>query len=291
MSLRLEMLQVARLAPAVLGEAVKLVESFIRAKQNADGGFCDREGASDLYYTVFAIDGLTALQAELPCESIVGYLQGFGTGDGLDFVHRCCLARVWSAMPELGVDVGEVLAGLEAYRTEDGGYNQKPAARAGSAYGCLLAYGAYADHSLQPPGVSRFGDCLDRLRTPDGAWGNEPGMSEGTATASAAAVTLARNLRQPIPDGLGEWLLGCAHADGGFRAFPAAPMPDLLSTAVVLHALDGLQVEFAGFKERCLDFVDSLWVNEGGFHGHWADEVLDLEYTYYGLLALGHLSL
>jgi hypothetical protein len=68
-------------------------------------------------------------------------------------------------------------------------------------------------------------------------------------------------------------------------------MPDLLSTAVVLHALDGLQVDFTPLKEACLDFVDSLWVNEGGFHGHWADDELDLEYTYYGLLALGHLSL
>jgi hypothetical protein len=47
----------------------------------------------------------------------------------------------------------------------------------------------------------------------------------------------------------------------------------------------------AGQKERCLDFVDSLWSAEGGFHGHWADDHLDAEYTYYGLLALGHLSL
>lgn len=29
----------------------------------------------------------------------------------------------------------------------------------------------------------------------------------------------------------------------------------------------------------------------GGFHGHWADDHLDVEYTSYALLALGHLSL
>jgi hypothetical protein len=44
-------------------------------------------------------------------------------------------------------------------------------------------------------------------------------------------------------------------------------------------------------RERCLDFVDSVWNAEGGFHGHWADDHLDAEYTFYGLLALGHLSL
>jgi hypothetical protein len=44
-------------------------------------------------------------------------------------------------------------------------------------------------------------------------------------------------------------------------------------------------------KEPCLDFIDSLWSAAGGFHGNWADDTLDPEYTYYGLLALGHLAL
>ena len=43
-------------------------------------------------------------------------------------------------------------------------------------------------------------------------------------------------------------------------------------------------------KERALDFVDTLWYAAGGFYGHWADEDLDVEYTFYALLALGHLS-
>ena len=43
-------------------------------------------------------------------------------------------------------------------------------------------------------------------------------------------------------------------------------------------------------QERCLDFLDTLWSADGGFHGHWADDHLDAEYTFYGLLALGHLS-
>jgi len=43
-------------------------------------------------------------------------------------------------------------------------------------------------------------------------------------------------------------------------------------------------------REPCLDFIDSLWVNRGGFYGTWDDDALDTEYTYYGLLALGHLA-
>ncbi len=291
MSLRLEMLQVARLAPSVLGaEASALVEGFIRSKAAPDGGFVDRDGGSDLYYTSFAVDGLSALQAALPTEDLLAYLRGFAGGEGLDFVHRCCLARVWSAMPEKPADLAAILAGVEAFRAGDGGYSQTEGDEDGTAYACFLAYGAYSDHGVEVPDREGLGRCLDRLRTPDGGWSNEPGAPAGMGPAAAAAVALSRNLRRPIPEGAGEFLLGCAHPEGGFRAFEAAPMPDLLSTAVVLHALDGLQVDYAALKEPGLDFIDSLWVNEGGFHGHWADEELDLEYTYYGLLALGHLS-
>jgi hypothetical protein len=68
-------------------------------------------------------------------------------------------------------------------------------------------------------------------------------------------------------------------------------MPDLLSTATALHALAILQVPLAPIHDSCLDFIDTLWTNRGGFYGSWADDTLDCEYTYYGLLALGHLTL
>ncbi|PYK02665.1 MAG: hypothetical protein DME23_01180, partial [Verrucomicrobia bacterium] len=99
-----------------------------------------------------------------------------------------------------------------------------------------------------------------------------------------------RNLSLPVNPSVAGWLLARCHSAGGFLAAPNAPMPDLLSTATALHALAGMQVSFEQVKEKCLDFIDTLWTNEGAFHGHWGDEHLDCEYTFYGLLALGHLS-
>ena len=78
---------------------------------------------------------------------------------------------------------------------------------------------------------------------------------------------------------------------GGFLAGDSVPIPDLLSTATSLHALAGSDVSFEHLKESTLDFLDSLWSSKGGFYGNWSEDVLDCEYTYYGLLALGHLSL
>jgi prenyltransferase beta subunit len=108
---------------------------------------------------------------------------------------------------------------------------------------------------------------------------------------TAAAVTVLRHLGETPERDTGMWLLDRCHANGGFFASPSTPVPDLLSTATALHALSALHVPIAGLREPCLDFVDSLWTNRGGFFGTWADDDVDCEYTYYALLALGHLSL
>ena len=67
-------------------------------------------------------------------------------------------------------------------------------------------------------------------------------------------------------------------------------MPDLLSTATALHALAGEHVPFGHLKESTLDFIDTLWTGKA-FCGTWADDEPDSEYTWYALLAMGHLSL
>lgn len=292
MSIRLEMLQVARLATQVLGESAALIEAFVRSKLNADGGFADRNGESDLYYTSFAIDALTALQVPVPEDDLRRYLESFGAGDDLDFVHLCCLSRCWSALERNHASVAPTLEKLETFRTADGGYNQSPDAETGSAYGCFLAYGAYADHGLTNPRPEGISASLTSLLNEElGGWANETTIPVANIPATAAAITIYRNLRMPIPSKTPQWMLESLHPQGGFAPFPCAPMPDLLSTAVALHALDGLQAPIEPIRESCLDFIDTLWTAEGGFYGTWDEEVLDIEYTYYGLLALGHLAL
>lgn len=295
MSFRLEMLQVARLAPKVLGESTSLVETFLRSRLSRNGGFLDRDNKPDLYYTVFGLEGLQALSlAPDAIPDVKPWLTGFASGEGLDFVHLCCLARCWA---NAGVDAFpkeerlRLAARVEAFRCPDGGYHQAPGRAKGSAYGCLLAWGAYQDLGGVPPEPWRLVECVGGLRTKDGAWSNEPNIPVGSTTATAAMVALHRHLEMPPPPEAVDWLLRQCLPQGGFLALPAAPLPDLLSTAVALHALDAVQADFSRLKEPCLDFVDSLWNATGGFHGNWTDDTLDCEYTYYGLLALGHLSL
>ncbi len=285
------MLQVARLSPKLLGESGELVESFLRSQLSPEGGFRDRAGRPDLYYTVFGLEGLLALQASLPTPEVSGYLRGFGDGAGLDFVHLVCLARCWAGVTR-GMEwpAAGILERVEQYRTADGGYNQQAGAAHGTAYAAFLAMGAYQDCGATPPNAEGLVASIGQLRAEDGGFANMPLAKHGVTTATAGAATLMRQLGLE-PDGrLAEWLLSRSLPAGGFFATSGAPIPDLLSTATALHALAGLHVPLDGLREPCLDFVDSLWTNRGGFFGHWSDDAIDTEYTYYGLLALGHLA-
>ena len=295
MSLRLEMQQVARAAPKALKEATELVQDFLLAQQNADGGFKDREGKSDLYYTVFGLDALAALDSPVDLDGVESYLMSFAEGEGLDLVHLSCLTRCWGTIGRDRMPKNlraTLLKRLEDFRKPCGGWDNNPKREHGTAYGSFLALGAYQDMGKLPPKPLRILQSLKQLETPDHAWNNHPNLPIGSTNPTAGAVVLLNNLHLPINAEVGQWLRSQLHAQGGFVAVPDAPIPDLLSTATALHALAALEIRLNdGETEQCLDFVDSLWDATGGFHGHWSDDYVDCEYTFYGLLALGHLSL
>ena len=293
-SLRLEMLQVARLARKVLGDSADLVGKFLQAQFTPEGAARDRGGQPDLYYTIFALAGEEALQMDLASRitTLRPFLERFGDGDGLDFIHLGALARCWAATKAVPPGLAQaLLARVETFRARDGGYHESAGAARGHAYGCFIALGAHQDLGSIPPDPLAMVQCLKYLETPDGAWGNLRGMREGTVPSTAAAVTLLHQLDLPIHEKVAAWLLAQQHESGGWLAVPGAPLPDLLSTATALHALSCLEQTLPeSATERALDFVDTLWDASGGFHGHWADDELDAEYTFYGLLALGHLA-
>jgi hypothetical protein len=293
MSLRLQLLQVARLAPRLLADSTDLVREFYARQFNAQGAACDRAGQPDLYYTIFALAGAQAMDAPVPKDRTREWLIGFGDGAGLDFVHLGALARCWAFIG--GGDsptLHAILQRLERFRQPDGGYNASSSASFGTAYDAFVALGAYQDLGETPPDVLRLLRSLKRLETSDHAWTNLPDQKVGSLNPTAAAVTLISHLGFPVNQAVGDWILAQAHPNGGFVAVPGAPIPDLLSTATALHALACLGRRLPSeIHEGCLDLADSLWSAEGGFHGHWADDHLDSEYTFYGLLALGHLSL
>ena len=266
------------------------VVSFLSEHLCDDGGFADRSGDSDLYYTVFALASLEALGAEMP-GATGGFLRRFGTGDALDLVHLASLARCRALLRGRPPDEQarrDMLAGLTDLRCPGGGFTHVPLGPAPTAYGCFLALGAMQDLQGEPPRADEFGPCIERMRSADGAYANAPNLPAGSTSATSAAVVTLQQIGVALDANLAPWLLSQC-LNGGFLAAPAAPVPDLLSTATALHALAALGAPLDDIREQCLDFIDSLWTGNA-FTGHHADETPDCEYTFYGLLALGHLT-
>jgi hypothetical protein len=129
--------------------------------------------------------------------------------------------------------------------------------------------------------------CFDSLKTKDGAYADQPGLSFGTTTVTAAAVVLLSYLGEKVDPSVGKWLVLRHSKHGGFLATPNAPIPDLLSTATALFALQTLRYPLEEIKEPCMTFIEKMWADCGGFHGHIFDTTPDCEYTFYGLLSLG----
>ena len=293
MTISLEMLAAAGRGKTLLGDLAATVGRFFQEQLLADGGFADRAGASDLYYTVFGLQGLRAIGLPVPADRVAGYLRRFGVGEGLDLVHLSCLARCWISLPESEPPAGlaeEVLGRLASRRCADGGYTQHTHAETGSAYGCFLALGICQDLLAELPDPDGVIACLHSLRTPDGAYANDRNLPIGSVPATAAAVTALHHLRRPAPADVADWLLDQHCRTGGFLAVPIAPEPDLLSTATALHALSLLAGDVSDIRRRCAEFVRGLQTPGGSFAGHVGDPAPDGEYTFYALLALGHLA-
>lgn len=110
-----------------------------------------------------------------------------------------------------------------------------------------------------------------------------------TPMTNAACCLLAMQYQmgQESDSAMVTWLQGLQDENGGFRASELAPVPDLLSTAVALFTL-----RLIGQKSvyGAQDFIQAHWLDNGAFAPTILDEYSDVEYMFYGLLALGSIA-
>jgi hypothetical protein len=292
MTIRLEMIEALARSKTVLEDSTSLVINFLRSNINPDGGFKGRGEQSDLYYTLFGLEALMALGGSFTRDNIFNYLKGSVKIKPIDLVHLVSLVRCYVNLSNDGINNklrDNFVKDIENFRCKDGGYANTTNVDKGTVYGCFFALAAYQDLHLDLPDRASVIECIQGLCNCDGSFSNDSIIQTGSTNATAGAVIILRHLNQTVNQNTTDWLLEQCVSSGGFLAMPKAPIPDMLSTATALHALEKTGYEINTIKEKCLDYIDSLWCGEGGFYGNWTDKILDCEYTYYGLLALGHL--
>ena len=288
-----DMIRCASRGAVALGPAAREAEVFLRGRLAGEGGFQNRGGQADLYYTAFAMSALRALEAPPPA-SAAGYLDSFAEGAGLDLIHLSCLARSWECLGEAlraRSASRSVPQAIRRWRSGGGGFAQEPEAPHGTVYGAFLALGACQDCGAACPDEEEIARSVLACRASGGGFSNSPGESDGLAPVTAGAVAVLHSLSRPVEPQWGHWLIDNCFRGGGFVAHPLSPEPDLLSTAVSLHAVElcGLSLD-GGQKRACAEFVRGLQAECGGFRGAASEEQADCEYTFYGLLAMGHLD-
>lgn len=106
-----------------------------------------------------------------------------------------------------------------------------------------------------------------------------------TTNAACCILSMQHQTKSRPDPYLLAWLQERQDESGGFRATDEAPIPDLLSTAVALFTLRLVGAEY----KDASDFIHAHWLDSGGFAPTVFDNYSDVEYVFYGLLALGSL--
>jgi hypothetical protein len=129
-------------------------------------------------------------------------------------------------------------------------------------------------------------ESLDSYRVPSGGYSNRVGGLSASTNATAAALSVRGQLAGYRYNLTGDvkWLYELQDESGGFCANRQAPLPDMLSTATALFALRCYSIKP---RVEPISFIEAHWLESGGFAPTLAERNSDIEYTFYGILALG----
>lgn len=275
--------------------------TFLLAAQQPDGGFAGREGASDLYYTGFALRALSVLgelygePARRAAEFLTGRLSGRETIiDFLSLIYGAALVEAAA-----GIDVfasadaawrDAIAATLENLRRDDGGYAKSPEGRASSTYHTFLVVLCRQLIERPAPEPERIVAFLRTHQEEEGGFREIRVQKRAGTNPTAAAVAVLRildALDEETRDSTIDFLAEMQTEEGGLRANTRIPVADLLSTFTGLLTLSDLNAADEISLAAVTRYVHSLERPAGGFHGAVLDEGTDVEYTFYGLGCLG----
>jgi len=269
------------------------VLQFLINQQNPDGGFHDRGGRSDLYYSLFGGLMLRAAEKEtedrrpkaedrkpLPereaVEGAILKLKQFvarqSNSEVPGFIEKCCLVLLQKELkPGQNSQFRSLISLGKSFWKERHSIN--------------LSYRSFVlfltlDAVLPFRGILKIG--VKRMLTRTTIDQHSP------CSEVAARVFLQKMMNQDGSEDQ-ELLKSFACETGGFKAFATQNNADMLSTAVALFALNFAGCDLLLLKPACLDFIGQNF-SDGAFLSGDGDPTTDVEYTFYGMLALGVLT-
>jgi hypothetical protein len=250
-------------------QALAEIKTFVKKQQTATGGFADKGGNSDVYYTLFGCYIAGALDIPETTPLLGTYVEKLAHTENLEGVYLHSAAILYAKC--FGNETFPLAFRKKIHHTlltseqRQAGYTN---------FLNLMTFYYLEDY----PGLYRVQKQLRAINTD----------ADMPCPVTAARLVLQHCFGQPTQN-LEKQLHSFYRGNGDFAATHKTPIGDLLSTAVALYALRFVNADLRIIKPDCLSYIDSLF-SEGGFCATVLDTSPDVEYTFYGLLALGALS-
>ncbi len=288
----------------------RLPESFRRrqadwltSRQRRDGGFAGRQGASNLYYTGFAmrLGQLLDVRSLEFWENSAEYLRlkAPEPRDMPDVLVRL-MARpmlqlrgvsLWTdAADPKEVAVCRTL--MDQSRRCDG-FARRPSDSL-SVFQTFHAALCYELLGEPMPASPKVGAAIRRRQRTDGGFVDMPESADESGTNPTAAAVGTLKAIDELHEKTGARAAGFIRAmqrpDGGFAAHARSPMSDLMTTFTALTTLGDSSTLRGARLGDAGRYIQSLVMPEGGFLAAPGDDEADIEYTYYGVGALALLA-
>jgi len=232
-----------------------------------EGGFCDRGGKTDLYYSLFGVLVSEALMPGKNDENLKRYIQKLHLSSEYKGVYLYCAAIIhYKLFGSDKVSIKLKKQVREALRTN----LQKPDY---NLFLGILSLYVHQDYFSLFKMLRKMNFDEDKNDLP-------------CPVLAAKAIVLKASGKNI--ENVEKKLMDLYRGNGSFSALKDSPIGDLLSTAVALFALQFIGADVRLIKPECLVYIDSLYDN-GSFRATELDFDTDIEYTFYGLLALGSL--
>lgn len=249
-------------------QSIDNMKTFVKQQQTDKGGFADRAGKCDLYYSLFGCFLAEALEMEEVLLSLKEYVKNVIGNQTVNGVHLHVAAILYIKLFDITtfpIDFKEkVYQDLLLQNKKQEIY---------TGFMSMLTFYYLEDYY----GLYRVGKHLK-------------GISNRTSmpcSVASAQLILQKCFGKPILS-MEKLLHSFYRNDGSFNAITGAPTGDLLSTGVALYAFRLANSDIRIIAPDCLRYVDALFTG-GGFCATVYDVQPDVEYTFYGLLAVGSL--
>lgn len=266
-------------------EAIDHLSAFVHSQLLPDYSFMNKSGESDLYYTSFGWMLCLVLGIHLDTDKMAGYLS-CQHEDDLDLIHYAAFKRC-----ELLLYMhkkGRALTWLKTRSKQQvkdlNDFKHVPHQDTSAPYTQFIWTSLLEDTGNKLTEKCKIEKDLEQYRHETGGFMNTFDGLSATTNATTAALAVLGQISNAKQEKEIAYLKSMQDVTGGFKAAPSAMVPDLLSTATALFALKS-------YNEKpdypALEFIEAHWAESGGFIATLLDGKSDVEYCFYGLLAIG----